>query len=204
MSVSPRSPIGSGSVGSVQEERSAPGRDVLPFRATTSHRHVVVLFRCSPHSVLFLLGQRSASASHPVRRPFHRPSRLPCFDRIRAASSRPQAAPPLEHRERRLSPFAPRKCAVFLPPFAPRKTSLPISGTRYYSDISVCRSTIRHSAGRIYRASAWFLVEQTHNFRGAKGDYVLTTPLLLPVFMCVRGVRWNKCATFAERKATLF
>ena len=47
-SLSPRSPIGSLSVGGLQDERSAPGRDLLPFRAPTSRRRMVVLSRCSP------------------------------------------------------------------------------------------------------------------------------------------------------------
>jgi hypothetical protein len=48
ISLSPRSLIGSLSVGGLQDARSAPDRDLLPFRAPTSLRRMVVLFRCSP------------------------------------------------------------------------------------------------------------------------------------------------------------
>ncbi len=139
----------------------------------------------------------SQSAIGLLDRRIRRASRMPfvafrsakvCGENRRLASWIEGSA---ERRGRLLSPFAPRKCA------------LPIIDTRLYSDIGACRCVIRRSAGRIYRAPAWFLAEKTHNFRGAKGDFVLTTAVL-PVLICVGGVGWSKCTTFAERKATLF
>jgi hypothetical protein len=67
MSLSPRSPIGSLSVGGLQDERSAPGRDLLPFRAPTSHRRMVVLFRCSPALGLIPSWSKMPVAHRPVR-----------------------------------------------------------------------------------------------------------------------------------------
>jgi hypothetical protein len=57
ISLSPRSPIGSPSVGGLRDERSAPGPVLLPFSAPISRRRMVVLSRCTP--ALGLIPSRS-------------------------------------------------------------------------------------------------------------------------------------------------